>query len=37
MNDLIPSWENWIPDFHVMDDRMRLMSEWIGCVVYKFI
>lgn len=31
------SWEDWIPDFHVMDDWMRLIHEWIGCVAYKIL
>lgn len=31
------SWTDWIPDFHVMDDWMRLIHEWIGCVAYRFL
>lgn len=31
------SWEDWIPDFHVMDDWMKLIHEWIGCVAYKIL
>ena len=33
----IYNWETWIPDFHVMDDWMRLIHEWIGCVAYKLL
>lgn len=31
------NWEMWIPDFHVTDDWMRLIHEWIGCMAYKVL
>ena len=31
------SWTDCIPDFHVMDDWMKLIHEWIGCVAYKIL
>ena len=30
-------WQNWIPDIHVMDNWMKLIHEWIGCIAYKFL
>lgn len=35
--EIMASWEDWIPDFHVMDDWMKLIHEWIGCVAYKVL
>lgn len=29
------TWQSWIPDFHVMDEWMRLIHEWIGIIAYK--
>lgn len=29
------TWQSWIPDFHVMDDWMRLIHEGIGMTAYK--
>lgn len=29
------TWQSWIPDFHVMDEWMRLIHEWIGMIAYK--
>ena len=29
------TWQSWIPDFHVMDDWMRLIHEGIGMIAYK--
>ncbi len=31
------NWEMWIPNFHVTDDWMRLIHEWIGCAAYKIL
>lgn len=31
------TWQSWIPDFHVTDDWMRLIHEWIGCIAYKIL
>lgn len=28
------TWQSLIPDFHVMDEWMRLIHEWIGMVAY---
>ena len=31
------NWEMWIPNFHVTDEWMRLIDEWIGCAAYKLL
>ncbi len=31
------NWETWIPDFHVTDEWMRLIHEWIGCAAYRIL